>query len=172
MNTFLLFLFTFSIIIPNQAATINNQDSLTKESYVKVLWQDNILPDTKQASENTASSNVPNWLLISGLLGILGSALTWLYNEWQKRINRLRQEKEARYKKLISLIRSFGVGAFNHEKANEFIVEFQLCWMYCPDITSCIKHWGLSGYLKFSAPHQLLQRQTGTKPAIPNVSYM
>jgi len=23
-------------------------------------------------------------------------------------------------------------------------------------ITSCIKHWGLSGYLKYSAPHQLL----------------
>ena len=39
-------------------------------------------------------------------------------------------------------------------------------------VTSCIKHWGLSGYLKFSAPHWLLQRQTGTKPAIPNVSYM
>ncbi len=33
--------------------------------------------------------------------------------------------------------------------------------------TSCIKHWGLGGYLKQSAPHQLLQRQTGTTPAIP-----
>ena len=38
-------------------------------------------------------------------------------------------------------------------------------------LTSGIKHWGLSGYLNVSAPHQLLQRQTGTKPAIPNVSY-
>jgi len=39
-------------------------------------------------------------------------------------------------------------------------------------ITSCIKHWGLGGYIMYSAPHQLSQRQTGTKPAIPNVSYM
>lgn len=38
--------------------------------------------------------------------------------------------------------------------------------------TSCIKHWGLSGYMNVSAPHQLLQRQTGTKPEIPNVLYM
>ena len=39
-------------------------------------------------------------------------------------------------------------------------------------VTACIKHWGLSGYLKVSAPHQHLQRQTGTKPAIPNILYM
>jgi len=38
--------------------------------------------------------------------------------------------------------------------------------------TSCIKHWGLNGYMMYSAPHQLLCRQTGTKSAIPNVSYM
>ncbi len=38
--------------------------------------------------------------------------------------------------------------------------------------TSGIKYWGLSGYLKRSAPYQFLQRQTGTKPAIPNVLYM
>ena len=39
-------------------------------------------------------------------------------------------------------------------------------------VTSCIKHWGLSGYFKRSAPHRLLQRQTVTKPEIPNVLYM
>jgi len=37
--------------------------------------------------------------------------------------------------------------------------------------TSCIKHWGLNGYLKRSAPHRHLCRRIGTKPAIPNVSY-
>jgi hypothetical protein len=39
-------------------------------------------------------------------------------------------------------------------------------------LTSCIKHWGLGGCTKCSAPHLLLQRQTGTKPAIPNILYM
>jgi len=33
--------------------------------------------------------------------------------------------------------------------------------------TSCIKHWGLGGFVKYSAPHQLLQRQTSLSPAAP-----
>lgn len=34
-------------------------------------------------------------------------------------------------------------------------------------LTSCIKHWCLSGYLKFSTPHQHLCRQAVTKPVSP-----
>jgi len=78
-----------------------------------------------------------NLLTISGILGILGlfgSLFAWIYNEWQKRISKLISEKEKRYKKLIQLIRSFGSGSEDVQKANKFIVEFQLCWMYCPDV--------------------------------------
>lgn len=38
-------------------------------------------------------------------------------------------------------------------------------------LTSCIKHWGLRGLTKDSAPHRRLCRRIGTKPATPNVSY-
>ena len=34
------------------------------------------------------------------------------------------------------------------------------------------KTLGFKWLFELSAPHQLLQRQTGTKPAIPNVLYM
>jgi hypothetical protein len=54
----------------------------------------------------------------------------------------------------------------------KLVIAIIITLIFLVSLTSCIKHWGLSGYLKCSAPHQLLQRQTGTKPAIPNVLYM
>lgn len=39
----------------------------------------------------------------------------------------------------------------------------------CP--TSYIKHWGIGVYEMYSAPLELLQRQTMMTPANPNVSY-
>ena len=67
------------------------------------------------------------------IIGILGGFSGWLYNEWQKRIAKARSEKEERYKELITLVRSFGGAFYDRDKANKFILELQLCWMYCPD---------------------------------------
>ena len=67
------------------------------------------------------------------IIGIIGGIVTWLYNEVQKRRLKLLSEKEKRYKNLIRLIRNLGEVADSSDKGNEFIVEFQLCWMYCPD---------------------------------------
>ena len=67
------------------------------------------------------------------LFSVLGGILSWLYNEIQKRRIKLLTEKEKRYENLIRLIRSLGETDDNIVKGNEFIVEFQLCWMYCPD---------------------------------------
>jgi hypothetical protein len=133
MKTIIIFLFTFLTTVFGQTDTLNKKDSLSIVRQPTTINQASHIK-AKQNSDNKASSNVTSWLIISGLLGIFGSSLTWLYNEWQKRINKLRSEKEERYKKLISLIRSFGIGAYDEKKANEFIIEFQLCWMYCPDI--------------------------------------
>lgn len=67
------------------------------------------------------------------IVGIVGGIITWLYNEVQKRRQKLLSEKEKRYENLIRLIRNLGDVAIDSNKGNEFIVEFQLCWMYCPD---------------------------------------
>ncbi|MBL7935270.1 MAG: hypothetical protein JNM51_05610 [Bacteroidia bacterium] len=67
------------------------------------------------------------------IIGIIGGIATWLYNEVQKRRIKLLFEKEKRYENLIRLLRNLGEVALNSDKGNEFIVEFQLCWMYCPD---------------------------------------
>lgn len=74
-----------------------------------------------------------NNMEITWIIGITGGILTWLYNEVQKRRIKLLSEKEKRYENLIRLLRNLGDVAENNEKGNEFIVEFQLCWMYCPD---------------------------------------
>ena len=67
------------------------------------------------------------------LFSVLGGILSWLYNEIQKRRIKLLTEKEKRYENLIRLIRSLGETDDNIVNGNKFIVEFQLCWMYCPD---------------------------------------
>jgi hypothetical protein len=108
---------------------VNIQNDTLGEAKVKTTNRESLKTYDKDNSLNNA-----NWLIISGFIGLLGTSLTWLYNEWQKRISKLISEKEKRYEKLISLIRSFGSGSGDVEKANEFIIEFQLCWMYCPDI--------------------------------------
>ncbi len=88
-----------------------------------------------EKSEKPAESDSQlNWLMISAIIGIFGSSFVWAYNEWQKRKTKLVSEKEERYRLLIKYIRSFGSGSNDDEKANEFIVELQQCWMYCPDI--------------------------------------
>lgn len=101
------------------------------------------LDSTNQSKERVSESQIDkqfeanlsngNWIIISGFLGILGSSFVWLFNEKKKRIQKLVTEKELRYQKLISSIRSFGHGSSNEENANSFILELQLCWMYCPD---------------------------------------
>jgi hypothetical protein len=89
---------------------------------------------SKKTDDKTDSETSLNWLIISGIIGIIGSSFAWTYNERQKRIEKLVSEKEKRYRKLIKYIRSFGHGSEDEKKANEFILELQQCWMYCPDI--------------------------------------
>lgn len=67
------------------------------------------------------------------IIGILGSVTGWIYNEIQKRKLKLLLEKEKRYENIIRLLRNLGEAGANSDKGNEFIVEIQLCWMYCPD---------------------------------------
>lgn len=70
---------------------------------------------------------------IAWIIGIIGGVASWLYNELQKRKMKLILDKEKRYETLIKYIRCFGDKSENIENANHFIVELQLCWMYCPD---------------------------------------
>ncbi len=83
--------------------------------------------------EPPAHGEKTNWIVIATGIGILGSVLSWLYNEWQKRKLKLLTEKEERYGKLIKNIRYLSSTSKDVEKGNEFFDEFLLCWMYCPD---------------------------------------
>lgn len=74
-----------------------------------------------------------DWTNFTWIIGILGGLSSWLYNESKNRKTKIISEKEARYENLIKLIRTFGDKAGDDKGANDFIVQFQLCWMYCPD---------------------------------------
>lgn len=109
---------------PSQSVIVSKSSSDTTRNANK---------EARPLSEVKSTDTKIGWKDYSLLLGLIGSALAWLYNERQKRIGKLIEDKEARYKELVTLIRTFGSGSENVEKANQFIAELQLCWMYCPD---------------------------------------
>ncbi len=125
MNKF--FLFFFSLYILNFSC------------YSQPLPSDstNVNSSNKQELTTSKTSDTSFILIIvsgiTGIVGMLGTAFAWFYNEWQKRNVKRIIEKESRYILLISYIRSFGDKSFNNDKTNQFIVELQKCWMYCPD---------------------------------------
>ena len=120
-----------SLLLSFFPINVNSQNYL-KDSFSTETSMRTAIPAIKTNNDSKSENNL-NWLLISGIIGIFGSSFVWAYNEWQKRNTKLVSEKEARYRILIKYIRSFGNESQDVKKANDFIIELQLCWMYCPD---------------------------------------
>lgn len=56
----------------------------------------------------------------------------WIFNTFLNANERLLTEKRQRYEKLIESIHGLSDND-SSELGNKFIIEYKLCWMYCPD---------------------------------------
>ena len=70
-------------------------------------------------------------------LPLIGGVIAWFINERRKRSWEEYQRKENNYKILISSLRGFYTSINNSSEAkrlkNDFILQLDLCWLYCPD---------------------------------------
>lgn len=76
--------------------------------------------------------------LLTLLIPLIPVALGWYLNEQSKRKYEDYKRKEERYSQLIRSFKGFYTPPSNAvqpatELRNEFIMQLNLCWMYCPD---------------------------------------
>jgi hypothetical protein len=68
---------------------------------------------------------------------LIGVILAWLFNERGKRTWEEYKRKETNYKLLLSTLKGFYRSNKDTDEAkelrNEFILQLNLCWLYCPD---------------------------------------
>jgi hypothetical protein len=67
------------------------------------------------------------------VIPLIGAILAWFINEWRKRSLEEYQRKEERYRQLILALKGFYEGQQDSKLKQEFIDQFNLCWLYCPD---------------------------------------
>src|SRR5690625_6401742 len=73
------------------------------------------------------------------VIPLMGTVIAWLVNEWRKRVADQYQRKEESYKKLIHSLRGFyedsdnDKGSNNKSLVSDFLEEFNITWLYCPD---------------------------------------
>ena len=70
---------------------------------------------------------------IKFFLPLAGAVVAWFVNERRKRIWEAYKRKEERYTNLIRSLKSFYKATKTAKLRQEFIDEFNLCWLYCPD---------------------------------------
>jgi hypothetical protein len=72
--------------------------------------------------------------LIAGLFAILVASITWGINEYERRETENYIRREKRYQRLVKLLRGFYEGGADARQREAFLVELNLCWLYCPDV--------------------------------------
>ena len=72
-------------------------------------------------------------ILISVLGSTLGSVYMWKKEKEKERINKEYEKKEERYISLVKSIKGFYNGTHDQQKIDQFLDEFYLSWLYCPD---------------------------------------
>jgi len=77
------------------------------------------------------------WTII---VPLITASIAWLFNEWRKHAWENYKRKEQRYIRLYELFKSYYESApqiYGVEKTlemrQEFLVQINLCWLYCPD---------------------------------------
>ena len=74
------------------------------------------------------------WQIIIGMTPFVAVILTWGLNEWNKRREERRKNKEERYTTFLATSNGFYTSTENTSLLkNEFIKELRLAWLYCPD---------------------------------------
>ena len=72
--------------------------------------------------------------LIAGLFAILVAGISWSFNEYARRRTESYIRREKRYQRLVKLLRGFYEGGADARQREAFLVELNLCWLYCPDV--------------------------------------
>ncbi len=72
-------------------------------------------------------------ILISVLGSTLVSVCMWKKEKEKERINKEYEKKEERYISLVKSIKGFYNGTHDQQKIDQFLDEFYLSWLYCPD---------------------------------------
>ncbi len=67
------------------------------------------------------------------LVALLVVIISWLLNEWSKRRQEDYIRKEQRYSALLKSLKGFYVESESIELKEEFISQFNQCWLYCSD---------------------------------------
>jgi len=76
-------------------------------------------------------SSVEFWKFV---IPLAGAVVAWFVNEWRKRVADQYLHKEANYKELIRALRGFYEGTANADELKlEFLNQFNISWLYCPD---------------------------------------
>jgi len=71
--------------------------------------------------------------IIAAALTILGGVILWYLNQREKRQHDSYVRKEGSYKSLIKSLRGFQQHATDKDKIEEFLLQTDLCWLYCSD---------------------------------------
>lgn len=72
--------------------------------------------------------------ILKVLIPLLAIVLPWFLNELAKRRFESYQRKEASYRELLGSLHGFYAGEMNtKELRNNFLRQFNLAWLYCPD---------------------------------------
>lgn len=71
--------------------------------------------------------------LIEVTVPLLAAVIAWFFNERRKRSWEEYLRKEENYKALLQASRGFYDQAEDTQKKHAFLVQVDLCWLYCPD---------------------------------------
>jgi hypothetical protein len=79
-------------------------------------------------------STVNTFIQVGGvIITILAGLLTLLLNERTKRKEDEYKRKEERYTELVSSLRGFHLPLTDKSLEENFLIQLDLCWLYCPD---------------------------------------
>ncbi|MBI3240675.1 MAG: hypothetical protein HYZ49_00060 [Chloroflexi bacterium] len=70
---------------------------------------------------------------IGALVAVGSGLLTWFLNEKSKRTDEEYKRKEERYIELIKSLKGFYIPSASKELKEDFLIQLNLCWLYCPD---------------------------------------
>jgi hypothetical protein len=59
--------------------------------------------------------------------------VTLSLNERSKRIYEEYKRKEERYLELVKSLRGFYIDSYNKDMRDNFLMQINMCWLYCPD---------------------------------------
>ena len=73
------------------------------------------------------------WQIIIGMSPFIAVITAWGLNEWNKRREERRKNKERIYNALLESSNGFYVSVSDENLKNKFLQELRVAWLYCPD---------------------------------------